>query len=216
MKKFGALLCIIVVAVTLSACAAFHDDQTKNYSQVSPYSATVLLQFKGEETDASATAAWQNWQAALERQITATAEATGPHITAWEVSSSTADTYAVTITIANPPDLVVQKTVRPFKIIYTQTAFNPLGLLPASDTFDYLVGLVSPRRHSRANADLVAVQDDGNYAYFWTTDQTMELVDVYPNRPLYYLLVLVGGLAVGAAVYAWRQYNDCKNDKKPL
>ena len=220
MKKFSAFLLVVLLAVSLSACQAFHDDRTQEYPQDEPLRVAVFLQVKDifHFDPAKDLAAWEG---TMNAQITTTNNATdtdAPRIVEFKFrdTTTTNDTYAVDLTITNVPATVVKKTVRPFKIAYSQTVYNPIALLPPSDTFTYVVGYSAERRHSSSNAEQVGTDDEGNYVYLWTTGDTIEFTDVYPNRPLYYLLVIVGALVIGAAVYLFYRHNDCKKTQKPL
>lgn len=232
MKKFSALLLVILAAVTLSACHAFHDDSIETYTIDDPYEATIFLQIKDlTATSATIDLAWTEWRGATLRhnQAQLSDGTTAVEILdinlreAIDVEASPLETYTVDLTLTNVPATAVHKTVRPFKIYYTQTIFNPLSLLPNSDTFTYFVGFTTSRRHSATNTDLMASQDDGTYAYLWTTDDTatvtpIEFKDTYPNRPLYYVLAFLGAAALGVVVFFMTRLrdNDCKKPQETL
>ena len=223
MKKLSAFLCVVLLAVTLSACQAFHDDTTQDYPQDEPFAAAVFLQVKDPT--------WFSidlltaWKADMERLITAMANSTdpdAPKITALsfretiDADAALLEMYTVDLTISRVPPTTLSRAVRPFKIYYTQTVYNPIALLPDSNTFTYIIGYTSSRRHSTANTDWVNTTDDGEYVYFWTTGDTIEFHDVYPNRPLYYLLVFLGAGLIAVVVYLICRYNYCKKIQKPL
>lgn len=206
MKKFCALLCLVFVALTLSSCSAFYDDTTKTYPQDDPLEATIFLQVNNiADFSAAKLQAWQGAVNTLITQMAADTDSDAPKITAFtfrnEIDEALYGTYTVDMTITNVPASTMQRKVRPFKIYYVQTIYNPIALLPESDTFTYVVGYTTERRHSAVNTERVETQDDGNYVYLWTTDDAIEFTDVYPNRPLYYLLVLVGAAVIGTIVY---------------
>lgn len=211
MKKFGVLLLVVLVAMSLSACSAFYDETTKDYPADEPLEMAVFLQVKDIANFSAAKLA--DWNAALQSAITQTAHDNDPaavKITAAKLreinDEALHDTYTVDLTLTNVPATTVQRTVRPFKIYIKQTTFNPISLLPASDTFTYVVGYTSERRHSAVNTEWVETQDDGTYAYLWTTGDAIEFTNVYPNRPLYYVLVFVGAVALGVVVYCVARY----------
>lgn len=222
MKKLGALLLIICVAVTLSACSAFHDDSTTTYPQDEPMQATVFLQVADIVNFSPALLPEWKTKTLLKNQASVTDDPNAVKITditfrdPIEADDPILDTYTVDLTLTNVPATTLQKIVRPFKIDYIQTVFNPITLLPESDNFTYVVGYTATRRHSAVNTDWVATQADGSYVYLWTTTEPIEFHDVYPNRPLYYLLVLVGAAVIGGVVYLISRYNDCKKSQKPL
>ena len=214
MKKFTALVFIFLTALMLSACSTFHDDSTQTYPQDEPYTTTVFLKlkdgvmFKPEMLT--------NWQGDIERIITESADdTTNPKITAYSVSGS-ASLYTVNLTLANVPASTMQKSVRPFKIYYTQTMYNPITLMPANEHFIYMVGYTFERRHSSANTEFINQDEDGNYTYLWTTSDPIEVKDIYPNRPLYYAILVAGALVVGVVVYLVSRYIDCKKRKMSL
>lgn len=216
MKKLGALLCIILVAISLSACRTFRDDSTQNYSQSNPFTATVFLQVKNLPDSSNMADELVIWQGAVNMH-NATIPDDQPKITAVEpIGAEDNGTYAVALTIQNVPDSTMRKQVSPFKIIYTQTVFNPIVLLPDSAVFGYIVGYSAERRHSAASTTQIVTTDNGEYIYLWTTPETIQFVDVYPNRPLYYLFVVLGATAFGVVVYFVSRYYDCKKQKKPL
>ena len=116
------------------------------------------------------------------------------------------DLYSVTLTLVNMPASTYEKTTRPFKITTFQTIYNPIALLPASTVFTYVVGYSATRRCSQVNTHWIEQQPNGDYAYYWTTGDRLEFTNVYPNRPLYYLLVLVGAITIGVIVYYVSKY----------
>lgn len=217
MKKLSALVLVCLTAVVLSACSTFHGSTTETYPQDEPYTTTVFLQVNQDEMITPDLLV--QWKADVERLITANADATEPKITAVDCDTNIAagvSTFAVELTLANMPAATLKKVVRPFKIYYTQTLYNPIALLPVSDKFTYIVGFTFERRHSDANTDLISQEENGEYTYLWTTGDPIVIKDVYPNRPLYYLLIVVGAVIVGVAVYLISRYIDCKKQKSSL
>ena len=217
MKKFSALVIICLTAVMLSACSAFYDDQTQNYTQDNPYTTTVFLKLKEDVTFAPDLLA--NWKADVERIITATTGVETAKITAVNCDtkfSTTVSAYPVELTLANVPDTTTRKVVRPFKIYYTQTIYNPIALLPASEHFVYFVGYTFERRHSSANTKLISQDETGDYTYLWTTSEPIQVQNIYPNRPLYYVIIIGIVILVGVAVYGVSRYIDCKKRKMSL
>ena len=218
MKKFGALLLVVLVALSLSACSTFYDDTTKDYPADEPLEMAVFLQVKTALADA--TEELNQWKGKMERLKTEMANNTDPtavKITDFkfrdENDSAPEGTYTVDLTLTNVPATTVQRIVRPFKIYIKQTTFNPMALLPESDAFTYVSGYTRERRHSAFNTEWVETQDDGTYAYLWTTGDAIEFTNVYPNRPLYYVFVLAGAIALGVIVYCVAKY---KAKHKPL
>ena len=216
MKKLSALLCMILVAVALSACTAFHGDTVQNYPQEAPYVATVFLQ-PIHTVDAAVV---QNWCAEV-LTYNAGKSDDEPKVTDVQFEPDADNTYRVDLTINHIPDSTLTKTAQPFKLIYTQRLYNPLVLLPASSDFNYYVGFTSERRHSSSNADQVtkvqATQDQAGYnVYLWSSDKTIEFVDIYPNRTLYIVLTIAGAALVGVVVFLVSRYCDCKKRKYQL
>lgn len=215
MKKIGAVLCLFFVAVALSACNAFHANTTKNYPQENPQETTVFLRINTDAIPTGSTVADEltKWKAnVLMQQST---EATATKIIDIKYDTETPSVYRADLTIQNVPDSVLTKTVRPFKITYHQSIYNPIALLPETDIFQYNVLYSSERRHSESSAtesDYI----DGEYAYYWTDATTVEFTDAYPNRPLYIVLVFAGALVIGVAVYLISRYYDCKKRKHQL
>lgn len=219
MKRFSALLCVVVVAVMLSACQALHGDTTKEYPAAEPLTMAVFLQLQDKSYDV--VDALQFWMGDVARLIETTPDDGSPRITAaaWReeyTADSNTDTYTVDLTLTHVPATTVRRVVRPFKITITQTVFNPIGLLPQDTVFTYIVAYTTTNRHSAVNTDWITTDEDGSYVYFWTTDDNIEFVDHYPNRPLYYVLVLVGAAVVGGVVYLVSRYCDCKKPQKQL
>ena len=217
MKKLSALLCIIWAAVMLTACSAFHDDTTKDYPQDNPLTTTVFLQIKQLPINSTIDAELTQWRSQVLTQNAALTDETATQITdiQFRENTETESTYTVDLTINNVPASTMQKTVRPFKITYTQTIFNPISLFPDSETFTYIVAYSAERRHSTTNADDATTMNN-NYVYFWTTNNTIEFVDVYPNRPLYYLIILGGAFVVGGFILIVSRDYDCKKRKNQL
>ena len=217
MKKLSALLLVCLTAVMLSACSAFYDETTQSYPQDEPYTATVYL--KLNEGVTFTPDLLTNWKADIERIIIQSAEADTTKITAVNCDtefSTMLSAYPVELTLSQVPASTVRKVVRPFKIYYTQMLYNPIALLPTNENFTYVVGFTFERRHSKANTDLISEDESGNYTYLWTTSNPIEIQDIYPNRPLYYVIVIGCTLVVGAVVYAICRYNDCKKRKMSL
>jgi len=217
MKKLGALLCVLLVTVMLSACQTFYDNTTKNSIQDEPMETTVFLQLKNLPIGSTVDAELISWLGTV-RADAETADPDTTHILTAELRTTTTsdNTYTVDLTLTHVPDSVLEKTVRPFKIYYKHVIYNPIALLPASDVFTYVVGYTTTRRHSSANTDWITTDDDGNYVYLWTTSDSVEFTDVYANRPLYLIIVLGGAAVVGAVVYFVSRYYDCKNRKNHL
>lgn len=221
MKKISAFIFIVLVAISLSACSSFYDDNTQTYPQDEPYTATVFLKVNQEMTfSVDKLTEWKGEVNTLIAQMALDENSADPKITNVKFQNSfsddNSDTFTVELTLTNVPDSTLHKTVRPFKIYYQQTIYNPIKLLPESDTFTYVVGYSSTRRHSSANADLISMQDDGSYYYLWTSSDAIEFNDIYPNRPLYYLIVIAGAVVIGSFVYLISRHNDCKKTQKPL
>ena len=217
MKKLGALLCVILIALSLSACTAFHDDTTQNYAQNNPLETTVFLQVKNVFADPATELT--NWLKDVRTENNAITDPTATKIVTIEQRDESAikDTYTIDLTIQNAPVTTLHKQVRPFKITYTQTIFNPITLLPDSNVFQYIVAYSTQRRHSATNTEHeVTIDEDGNYIYFWTTDADIKFIDDYPNRPLYYVIILGGATIIGIAIYFISRYYDCKKRQKPL
>lgn len=218
MKKFSALLCVILVTVVLSACQTFYNDSTENYPRNNPSTTTVYLQIKQLPTNSTVDAELTKWRSEILTTNAAITDETAIKISdvQFRFDEDNEVAYTVDLTIHNLPDATVKKSVRPFQITYTQTIFNPISLLPDSETFSYVVLFNSERRHSSANTDERITTEDGNYVYFWTTAEPLEFTDVYPNRPLYYLIILAGAGLVGGLVYLVSRYYDCKKLKNQL
>ncbi len=218
MKKLGVLLCVILVAISMSACQTFNDDATENYPQNNPLNTTIFLQIKAIPLGSTADLELTKWLGAVRSEHEAITDETATKITQIEPRSTmeNENTYAIDLTIQNAPASTLDKHVRPFKMIYTQTVFNPIALLPDSDVFLYIVGYSSERRHSDSNAVQLITDDNGEYVYLWTNGETIEFVDIYPNRPLYYLLTIAGAIVIGVLVFIVSRYNDCKKRKKLL
>lgn len=216
MKKLCALLCVFLVAITMSACQAFHDETTQNHPQDNPLETVVFLRVKNLPEGSNVADELTLWRGEVLVHNAAITDESAPKII--EVTPTTEDneTYTVQLKIQNVPDSTLQKVTQPFKITYTQTVYNPIALLPESDVFLYVVGYTSERRHSEANTDQITTGEDGNYIYFWTNGETIRFVDVYPNRPLYYLIIVAGAIVIGVVVYLVSRYCDCKKRKKLL
>lgn len=220
MKKIWALGILFLTTLVLSACSAFVDDITQTYPTDEPLTMAVFLQVNDMTT--FTVAQFEAWKGELNRiiiQMAADTENTEPKITSAvfrDTGTNLQNTYTVDLTLTNVPASTVQKTVRPFKIDYTQTIYNPIQLLPTSETFTYVIGYTSERRHSSANANKLVTEENGNYVYLWTTSDPIVLHDIYPNRPLYYFLVLCGAGIIGGIVYAISRFNDCKRQQKTL
>lgn len=222
MKKFSALLCVILVAISLSACRTFHDDTTTDYPQDNPLKMVVYLSIKNLPTLSTIDAELANWRSEVLTLNAGITDDAAPKITAIAFGENTAEgTYVAQLTVANVPNSTLRKQTQPFKIIYTQTIYNPIALLPESNVFAYMVGSSAKLRHSDSNADQVsfveATQEESSYyVYLWVSNKNLEFTDVYPNRPLYYLLVVLGGVALGAVVYFIARYSYCKKRQNQL
>lgn len=232
MKKFSALVCVLLVATLLSACQSFYADTNTELSNPDPLTVAVFLQVNHLPLGTTVDEALAAWLGDVNRLIETTPAGDGPHLTAVTPDEDATATGTITmrLTIANPPAELVKRTTRPFQITLTHQIFNPIRLLPASPVFGYVVGFTTKRRHSAANTNLVTTDEDGQYVYLWTSNdtddatadgladsvETLEFVDVYPNRPLYYLLVLVGAAVLGLIVYLVSRDYDCKNPQKQL
>ena len=217
MKKLSALVLICCTAVILSACSVFHNDTTQTYPQDEPYTATVFL--KLNDGVIFAPELLTNWKADIERIITENADSTTTKITAVNCDTTLVanlNAYPVELTLSNVPAATTRKVVRPFKIYYTQTIYNPITLLPANENFTYVIGYNFERRQSKANTDIISQDEDGSYTYLWTTGTMIEVENVYPNRPLYYVLIMAGAIVVGVVVYCIWRYIDCKKRNMSL
>ena len=216
MKKFSAVVCVILVAISLSACRTFYDTTTENYPQENPLETTIFLQFKNLGADP--VAELSNWLNIVRTENEAITDETAVKIISIEPrdDGTLTDTYTFDLKLQNVPDSTLRKQVRPFKITYTQTIFNPITLLPDSDVFTYIVAYNATKRHSAANAKQIMIDEDGNYVYLWTTNTEIQFVDVYPNRPLYYLFIVIGAAILGTVVYLVSRYYDCKKRKNQL
>ena len=218
MKKLSAFVLICLTAMVLSACSAFHDESTQTFPLEEPYTATVFLQLN--QGVIFTPELLTTWKADVERIITANAEETTlPKITAVSYDNNITagtNTFPVELTLSNVPASTSYKVVRPFKIYYTQTIYNPIALLPANANFTYIVGFTFDRRHSWANTEFVSQDENGEYTYLWTSSEVIEIKDVYPNRTLYYVIIVAGALAVGVVVYLIKRYSDCKKQKISL
>ena len=143
-----------------------------------------------------------------------------PYVTAAEFrevpTADADDPYALVLTVANYPAQVATLDTKPWTITRTYTIFNPISLLPADDRFTYYTGLVSERRHSSANTTDVSAQDDGTYVYLWSGTDALVVTDVYPNRPLYYLIALGVAAVVGVLIFVSARCFSCKKRRQPL
>ena len=217
MKKLGVFLCVILVAISMSACRAFHDDTTENYPQDNPLETTIFLQIKNLPTGSNVATELATWQSAVNvHNASKTDDETKIVDIKLRDNTEDAETYPVDLKINHVPASTLRKQVYPFKIIYTQTIYNPIALLPNSDVFTYLVGYETERRHSDSNTDQLVTNDDGTYVYLWTSAESIQFIDVYPNRPLYYLIIVTAAFALGTFVWIISRYNDCKKRKKML
>lgn len=212
MKKFSAVLVIMLLVVTLSACSTFNDYQTYYLAEESPQTANIVVQFNlGADAEKFA-----ELKAAINQIIATTAEDEPlPHITAAEWDSDES-TPALTLTLANVPDQVITIDTKPFRIVRTQTVFNPISLLPESEDFTYYVGFTATRRHSQVSTEHLEMQADGSYLYVWDNGNDIVFTDNYPNPPLYYILAALATMVMGVAVYFVSRYFYCKKQNKPL
>lgn len=217
MKKLAALLCVLLATITLSACQSFHDDKTTDYPTDEPLTMSIFLQLNDLPLNSTVDAELSAWLGQINRQIETTANHDGVKIRAVEAPTAAGeDIYTVQLTLSQVPATTLERSIRPFKITYTQHVYNPIELLPESSVFTYIVGYTTGKRHSAVNTDWIQTDDDGSYIYLWTTDETIEFVDVYPNRPLYYLFVVAGAAVIGLVVYFVSRYIDCKKRQKQL
>ena len=198
----------------MSACSAFYNDTTQTYPQDNPYTATIFLQIQNLPIGSDAATELAKWKSAT-LTLNATFGENQPHITDITYTSATADVYQADLTISNVPDSTLTKTVRPFQIIYTQTIYNPLALLPNSTVFEYNILFSSERRHSSATT-LETNFADNEYVYYWTDATPIQFTDVYPNRPLYCVLIILGAAVIGVIVFLVSRYIDCKKHKNQL
>lgn len=216
MKKVGAVLCVLVVAILCSACRTFNNDETVELPVDDP-TAVVFVQLNaGVVFDPSLLPDLKAAILTQSEQIKAT-NPDAPYVTDAQFSDTTTDEpFALTLTITNSPAQVVTLATRPWTITRTYTIFNPLSLLPADARFTYYTGLTTDRRHSSANTNNITPQTDGNYAYLWTGTDALVLTDVFPNRTLYYLCALGAAAAVGVVVFLVARYISCKKSRQPL
>ncbi len=213
MKKISAFLCIILVAVAMSACSTFYDDTTKNYPQSNPMQTTIFLQIKAIPVGSTLDIELTNWKAAvLTQQPT---QETATKIIDINYATETSTVYRAELTLQNVPDSTAEKTVRPFQIFYTQKIYNPLALLPDSDVFQYNILFGAEHRHSSASTQDITY-DNGEYVYYWTDATPIEFTDVYPNRPLYIIIIIASAVVIGVITYLISRYYDCKKRKHQL
>ena len=237
MKKTGLIKLIFnVIVVLLAYCGLslgftavatfsgwkiFNDESTEFYAQANPYETLIFLYPK---KDVGFTV--QNltdWQADMERLITLTAGQTDtPKVVDIDcdltfLENEAVQAYPVLITFANLPEVTVDKKVSPFKIEYTQTVFNPLLLLPTSEDFSYGITYMFERRHSSSNAALISEDENtGSVIYMWTSTDTIIIKDLYPNRLLPYVLILLAAPTLGIITYLVCRYSDCKKAQEVL
>ncbi len=211
----------VTVASMFSDWKIFNDESTEFYAQANPYETVVFL-YPEDGVDFT-TQNLTAWQADVERLITLTAGQTDvPKIVDIDcdltfLENEAVQAYPVLITFANLPEVTVDKKVSPLKIEYTQTVFNPLSLLPASGHFDYGITYMFERRHSSSNAALVTEDENsGASVYMWTNTDPIIITDVYPNRLLPYLLILLAAPALGVITYLTCRYCDCKKATNPV
>lgn len=216
MKKLSMILCVLLVAVGLSACSTFHSDTTQNYPQTNPYATTIFLRVIAIPDGSTIDAELTRWTGAV--LINQPTDEDATKIVSKPVITPAANgVYRVDLTLQNVPDTVLTKTTRPFKIIYHRTVYNPIALLPADDpVFEYYILFGSKRRHSSASTTTPPQYQDNEYTYFWTDATPIEFTDIYPNRPLYFILIGAGALIIGVIVYLISRYYDCKKRKYQL
>ena len=220
MKKFAAVLCVCLMAGLLSGCQAFYGTKTTTANAEDPYQTTVYLQVNSMFNFSLGRV--QAWLGEIERQITENQASQETKITAVKLRNVTngkidlTDTYTVELTLSNVPGTVTERTNRPFKIHIRQTLYNPIEILPETDVFTYVVGYTTTRAPHAVNTQRALEQSDGTHVYLWDTQDPIVFEYVYPNRPLYYLLVLGGAVVVGVVVYLICRYNDCKKRKNSL
>ncbi len=208
---------MLVVAVLCSACSAFNNYETVELPVDDP-TAVVFVQLNaGVVFDLDYLMGTPD--SLLSRLITDNEQIKAehpdaPYVTAAQfretpVADAT-EPYALALTIANYPAQVATLNTQPWTITRTYTLFNPLALMPADDHFTYYTGITSERRHSSANATAVSLTEDGEYAYLWTGTDAITITDVFPNRPLYYLLALGVAAVVGVVIFLVARYISCK------
>lgn len=223
MKKFAAGLLLLVVGVVCTACSTFNDYQTVEIANTDP-TAVIFVQLNaGVVFDVNLLMDDPNSLLAKiktqSEQIKA-ADPDAPYVTNAEFrelpTADATDPYALVLTIANYPVQVATLDTKPWTITRTYTIFNPISLLPADDNFTYYTGLTSERRHSSTNTTLIAQEDDGTYVYLWSSTDAMTVTDVYPNRPLYYIIALGVAAGVGVIIFVIARYLSCKKRRQPL
>ena len=108
MKKLSTLLCVFLVAISLSACQTFYNDVTKNYPQDNPLSATIFLQIKSFPTNSTIDAELTNWLTTIRAMNAAITDTNATKILTVEPRDTTNDNnaYTIDLTIQNPPDLI--------------------------------------------------------------------------------------------------------------
>ncbi len=218
---YGFLALGIITAATFSDWKVFNDQSTESYTQANPYETIIFL---NPVNDAGFTAeSLSAWKADMERVIALNAGQTEvPQIVAYDcdftfLENEDVQAYPVLVTFANLPAVVVDKKVTPFEIEYTQTLLNPLSLLPGSSDFDYAIMYTFERRHSYVNTEIMTTDEiDSYYAYLWTNTDPIIIKDLYPNRLLPYILILLAAPAYGGVIYLAARYNDCKKAENPL
>lgn len=220
MKKLGAVLVIVWLAVTLTACSTFNDYQEHHLPENTPQTTSVLVQFDATAGLAPTAIAEKlaELDAALNRVIEAGTDGT-PRLTAyqWETAADNPDyTMTLTLTLADVPDQVITVDTKPFYHVRTQTVFNPISLLPETADFTYYLAFTATRRHSRVSTDLTQAQNDGTYLYVWADGRDIIFTDYYANPPLYYLITIAVTVVVGVAVYFISRYFYCKKTRNPL
>lgn len=216
MKKCGAVLCVLMVAVLCCACRTFNDYETVEIANTDP-TAVVFVQLNdGVVFDPSFLPDLKAAILTQSEQIKAE-NPDAPYVTNAQFGDVAVDEpYTLTLTLANFPAQVVTLDTKPWTITRTYTIFNPLSLLPADERFTYYTGLTTDRRHSSANTEHIALQDDGDYAYLWTGTDALVITDVFPNRTLYYLCALGAATVVGVIIFLVSRYISCKKQRQSL
>lgn len=218
---YGALALGITTIATFSDWKILNDESLETYEQGSPYETIIFL--KPKDDIEFSVDNLTNWKAEVERLMTITESVTdSPKITKCSFSlnfleNTDVKAYPILITFENLPEVNVNKKVNPLIIEYTQTIFNPLSLLPESTDFDYAIMYTFERHHSYANTELITQDDTSSYyTYTWQTTEPIIVKNLYGNRLLPYILILLAAPAVGLACYFGSRYCDCKKNKNTL
>lgn len=215
MKKLGALLLIVCASVLLGACSPFHGTQTQTLAETNPQVTTVLVQLNpGVTFDAGRFTALVTY---LKTTPTAPVTITDARFLDELTETAAQNTYyTLELTLSGVPAQVVTVETKPFTITRTQTVFNPISLLPTWPEFTYGVGINTTRRPSQVSTPHVGRDTDGSYLYLWTTGDPIVFTDIYPNRPLYYLLALAATAVISVLIYLSARYISCKKRQKNI